>query len=130
MKRSLQQTLTDTNNVTIYKSKKLTTKFNVKDNSHKVHKHNVIYKASCPEPMCNATYIRKTAHRLDQHGGKDNNPCFFRHFIDTSHAMVNSNNFKTMAKGSKHTYTRKITEAVYIKLDKPSLNVQTMSVPF
>ena len=129
MKRSVQQTLTDTNIVTIYKNKKLSTKFNVKDNTHKVHKHNVIYKASCPVPTCNATYIGETARRLDQHGGKDNNPCFFRHSVDTGHAMVDSNNFKIIAKGSTHTCTRKITEVVYIKLDKPSLNVQTMSVP-
>ena len=34
-----------------------------------------------------------------------------------------------IATGHKHTYTRKIAEALYRKRDKPSLNVQTMSVP-
>ena len=43
MKRSLQQTMTNTNIVMIYKSKKLSTKFNIKDNTLKAHKHNVFY---------------------------------------------------------------------------------------
>ena len=61
LKRSLQQTMTKTNIFTIYKSKRLSTMFNIKDNTHKAHKHNVIYKASYPEPTCNATYIGETA---------------------------------------------------------------------
>ena len=80
--------MTNTNIVTIYKSKKLSTKFSVKNNTHKAHKHNVIYKASwsAPEPTCNASYIGETAHKLDQrikeHGGKDNNSCMLRHSVD------------------------------------------------
>ena len=103
MKRSLQQTMTDTKIVTIYKSKKLSTKFNIKDNTLKAHKHNVIYKASCPESMCNASYIGETARRLDQsvkeHGGKDNNSCIFRHSVYAGHVMVNSS-CKDLAQGS------------------------------
>ena len=38
--------------------------------------------------------------------------------------MVESNDFKIIATGNKHTYNRKIAEALYIKRDKPSLNVQ------
>ena len=83
--------------------------------------------------MCNATYIGETARRLDlhvkEHGGKDNSSCIFRHSVDAGHAMVESNDFKIIATGNKHTYNRKIAEALYIKRDKPSLYVQTMSVP-
>ena len=46
------------------------------------------------------------------------------------HAMVNSKDFKIIETENKHTYNGKIAEALYIKRDKPSLNVQTMSVPF
>ena len=131
MKRSSQQTMTDINIVTIYKSKKLSTKFNVKYNTYKAHQHTVIYKASCPEPTCNASYIGETARRLDQrvkeYGGKDNNSYIFRHSVDAGLAMVESNNFKIIATGSKHTYTRKIAEALNIKRDKPSLNVSLLS---
>ena len=52
-----------------------------------------------------------------------------RHSVDAGHAMVESNDFKIIATGNKHTYNRKIAEALYIKRDKPSLNAQTMSVP-
>ena len=103
IKWSLQQTMTNTNAVTIYKSKNLSTKFNIKDNTLKAHKHNVIYKASCPESTCNASYIGETARRLDQrvkeHGGKDNNSCIFRHSVDAGHVMVNSS-CKDLAQGS------------------------------
>ena len=92
---------------------------NVKDHTHKAHKHNVIYKASCLELTCNATYIGETARRLDlcvkEHGGKDNNSCIFRHSVDAGHAMVDSNDFKIIATGNKNTHTRKIAEALYIK---------------
>ena len=76
---------------------------------------------------------RVTARRLDQriqeHGGKDNNSCIFRHSADAGHAVVNSNNSRIIVTGSKSRYTRKIAGALYIKHDKPLLNVQTMSVP-
>ena len=95
---------------------------NVKDNTHKAHKHNVIYRASCPELTCNATYIGETAHRLDkrikEQGGKDNNSGIFRRFVDAGHAVVASNNSKIIATGSKHVYTRKTAEAFNIKSDK------------
>ena len=85
----------------------------------------------CPEPTCNASYIGETARRLDQrvkeYGGKDNNSYIFRHSVDAGLAMVESNNFKIIATGSKHTYTRKIAEALNIKRDKPSLNVSLLS---
>ena len=78
-------------------------------------------------------FIGETARRLDlcvkEHAGKDNNSCIFRHSVDAGHAMVDSNDFKIIATGNKNTHTRKIAEALYIKRDKPTLNVQTMSVP-
>ena len=42
---------------------------------------------------------------------------------------MDSNDFKIIATGNKNTRTRKIAEALYIKRDKPTFNVQTMSVP-
>ena len=73
-------------------------------------------KSSCPEPTCNSTYIGETAHRLDKRIKEQvarNNSGIFRHSVDT--AVVDSDNFKIVATGSKHAYTRKIAEAFYIK---------------
>ena len=115
----------------------------IKSLLHPIRSETVLYRVqqwvdSCntlanTNPEVNVTYIKETVRRLYQrikkHSGKDSNSCIFRHSVDAEHAMVNSNNFKIIATGKKHTYTRKITEALYVKRDKPSLNVQTMSVP-
>ena len=41
----------------IYTGTKLASKFNIKDKISKEHKHDLIYKAQCPDLICDETYI-------------------------------------------------------------------------
>ena len=43
----------------IYTGTKLASKFNIKDEISKEHKHGLLYKAQCPDLKCDETYIRR-----------------------------------------------------------------------
>ena len=48
----------------VYKSTKLSTKFNIKDITKKQYLHSIVYRASCPTLICGATYISETGRRI------------------------------------------------------------------
>ena len=59
----------------IYTRTKLASKFNIKDKTSKEHKHDLIYKAQCPDLNCDETYIgeigRRFSERIIDHSGRD-----------------------------------------------------------
>ena len=105
----------------------------MKDRTPTQHTHNVIYQLNCPENGCDASYIGETARRMYtricEHGGKDKNSQMYKHAVERKHQIVEMEDIKILSTGAKHRIGRKITEALYIKNIKPSLNVQEMSVP-
>ena len=50
----------------IYKSRKLGSVFDIKDQTKLEHKHDLTYLVKCPENTCSETYIGKIARRLNE----------------------------------------------------------------
>jgi len=114
-----------------FKSKKLSSCFNVKDTTQTKHNHNVVYKVKCPD--CPATYIgeagRRLQERVNDHGGRDKYSHVLKHSIERGHNKVNIENFSLLGKNFKTEGQRKTSEAFYIKRQKPTINVQRLSRP-
>ena len=137
--KSLRNTLKsvippDTNYKFIYTGTKLASKFNIKDEVNKKHKHDLIYKAQCPDSNCNATYVgeigRRFSERIVDHSGRDDKSHLFEHAGNTGHENVNIDNFEILSSGYKNNkFKRKLAEALHIKHVRPTLNVQEQSVP-
>ena len=117
----------------VYKSRKLSSTFQLKDPTPIEHQHNVVYKVTCPENICKALYIGETARRLIsriiENGGKDSNSHVLKHSVTEKHLKVNIANVKILTVNHSKLAMRKILESLYIRHLAPSLNVQEMSVP-
>eukprot|EP00111_Clytia_hemisphaerica_P021897 TCONS_00064380-protein len=64
--------------------------FSVKDKTEIKHKHNLVYKVTCPD--CPANYIgeagRRLQERVNDHGGGDKNSHVLRHSLERGHSKV------------------------------------------
>ena len=113
--------------------KKLASKFNIKDEINKKHKHDLIYKAQSPDLNCDETYIgeigRRFSERIIDHSGRDDQSHLYLHAEKTRHEDVNINHFEILSNGYKNNkFKRKLAEALHIKHERPTLNVQEQSV--
>ena len=107
-------------NKTIPNTKKLGSKFKIKDQTKKEHQHNVVYHAKCPDPQCNSNYIGQI-----QHNKQDKNSNLLIHSNGKSHHRVWLDDFEIIGKGfGKSNFKRQISEALYIKEKAPNLNIQ------
>ena len=116
---------------TMYRSTKLSTRFNIKDKTNSQHLHNVVYHVSCPNKKCESTYCGETRRRLgkriEEHREKDKKSHVRIHTEKTKHKKVSENDFKVLGQRYKTNFRRKISEALFIKKMKPDLNVQKES---
>ena len=112
----------------VYQATKLGARFPVKDKTKPQHMHNVVYKAKCPNTKCKSHYNGQTRCRLGkriiQHNKTDKKSHILKHAKATRHRRVWVNDFKIIGKGYKSNFKRKISEAIFIKKNKPDLNVQ------
>jgi len=112
----------------VYKAKKLATKFNIKDRTKFQDMHNIVYHVQCPNKKCKSHYTGQTKCRLEkrssQHRSADKNSHVLKHTKKTKHKRVQTNNFKIIGKGYRSDFTRKISESLFIKKLKPNLNKQ------
>ena len=118
----------------VYTSTKLDSIFNIKDITKKEHNHNLVYNVKCPEETCNKTYNGETGRRLvervDEHRGKDNNSHVYQHSVNSNLVLVTLDDFTILNSGYKHNKVeRKISEALFIKSNRPNLNKLDTSVP-
>ena len=85
---------------TAYSGKKLSTQFNIKEETYFKHQYELIYHEKCPIPACKDNYIGKTAHhkneRIKDHNGRDHKPHMLKHSIEKHHDNVTQENFKIM----------------------------------
>ena len=129
MKQALRKTIPEKEiPKVIYTGTKSGTHFNIKDKTKTEHKHNLVYKVTCPNPTCNDSYIGKTARRLNErvkeHDGPDNKSHFHHHTTIWQHKEVSIKNFTIISNNQKNYKKRKINEALKIIKQKPSLNTQ------
>ena len=116
-----------------YTGQKLSTKLQIKDKTKDQHKHDLAYYSKCPEPTCNEDYLRETGKRIIErsadHCGKDKQSHLLRHALNNNHKIVDLKDFKIIDSSyHNNRFKRKISEALYIKEYKPSLNTQEQSV--
>ena len=135
IKTSMKKSLPDKHYVRIILTDtKLSSHFNIKDDTNKQHKHDLVYCSRCPSTDCTDSYIGETARRLSErvmdHAGRDTKSHIFRHCLNSNHGTVSIENFKILNMGyNNNTYKRRISEALFVKQCRPSLNVQDNSVP-
>ena len=111
---------------TAHSGTKLTSKFQVKDQTKKTHQHDVVYYAKCPEEQRTEDYTGGTSRRLIErvkdHSGKDSKSHLFKHAMGTKYRTVTLDDFKIIGKGYKRSKFRR-------KLKRSSLSTQEASVP-
>ena len=134
MKKQLKRTLPDDIKTIIsYKSTKLSTKFPVKDKTDFQHKHNVVYYGKCPDEGCKDNYVgetkRRIVERIKDHNSKDNSSHLLKHARENGHTHVWKKDFKILGNNYQSNFKRKISESLFIRQLKPSLNVNEKSVP-
>ena len=119
---------------TAYSGTKLSSKFQLKDQTKKDHQHDVVYYAKCPEEQCTEDYTGETdrclVEHVNDHSGKDSNSHLFKHAKVPNHKTVKLDDFKIIEKGYKRSkFRRKFAESLHIKEKHSSLNNQEASVP-
>ena len=112
----------------VYRSKKLSSNFRIKDDIKFKHQHNIVYHAECPNKKCISKYTGETKCRIekraDEHHGRDKKSQLHKHAVKTKHKRVNISSFEIIGKGYRSNFARKISESLFIKTLKPDLNVQ------
>ena len=113
---------------------KLSSKFNIKDKISKEHNHDLIYKSQCPNLNCDETYMgeieRRFSERIIDHSVRDDKSHLYEHAEKTSHGNVNIDHFEILSNGYRNNkFKRKLAEALNIKHERLTLNVQEQSVP-
>ena len=111
-----------------YTGKKLSICFNIKDHTKSDHQHAIVDHGKCPEVDCMDNYIgeasRRVSERIFDHNGRDRKSHLFTHSIEHSHKNVERQDFKILGIGYRNNaMKRKISEALYCRELKPTLNV-------
>ena len=117
----------------VYKSGKLGSIFDIKDQTKLEHKHDLTYLVKSPESTYSETYLGKTARRLNErimdHASKDNKSHMLKHTLQ-SDTSVSPNNFRILQKGYNNSKVkRKMSEALLIGKHRLSLNIHENLVP-
>ena len=135
MKRNLKKTLPNSVKPQItYTGRKFGPLFQTKDQTIFEYKHDVIYHGKCLPQNCVDDYIGETARRVNKrivdHTGRDINSHLLKHSIDSEHKPLEAVDYKIIGTGyCDNTMKRKLSEALFIKKLKPTLNKQEKSLP-
>ena len=72
---------------------------------------------------------RRIIERTADHSGKDKHSHLFKHVCNENHKHIHLDIIKVIDSGyHKNRFRRKISEALYIKQYKPTLNTQEQSI--
>ena len=116
-----------------YKSTKLSTKFPVKGKTDFQHKNNIVYHSKCPREGCHENYIGETnrpiVERSQDHNNRDKSSHLLKHAREKGHTHVWENDFKILDNNYQSNIKRKISESLYIRQLKPTLNANEKSIP-
>ena len=108
--------------------------FQTKDQTIFEHKRDVIYHGECPDEKCVDDYIGERARRVNErivdHKGRDAYSHLLKHSIESGRKPLEAIDYKIIGTGyRKNTTKKKLSEALFIKELKPTLNKQEKSVP-
>ena len=117
-----------------YTGRKLESLFQTKDQTIFEHKHDVIYYGKCPAENCVDDYIGETARTANEgivdHAGRDTNSHLLKHGIYSGHKPLEAVDYKIIGTGYRNnTRKRKLSEALFFKELKPTLNKQEKYLP-
>ena len=116
----------------VFTATRLSESFKIKDDIPKEHRCDIVYKVTCPEVHCNEVYIGETGRRLKErindHAGRDSKSHVLKHSLQCNHPSVNIDDFEIISSNyRKNIFKRRLSEALYIKSLRPSLNIQEQS---
>ena len=117
LKRNLKSLLPSTAKANLdFTSKKLSTCFQIKDQTKLEHKHDIIYLATCPEDNCiekvalffiTENYIgesgRQISERIIDHSGRDQKSHIFKHSSEKCHQHFHA---KMIGNGFKNNFLK------------------------
>ena len=110
----------------------MSTKFPVKNKTHFQRKHNIVYYGKCPNEGCKDEYVgetkRCTVERIKDHNSKDNSSHLLKHACENGHIIVWEKDFQILGNNYQSNFKRKISESLFIKQLKPTLNVNKKSI--
>ena len=111
-----------------YKGTKLSTQFSVKLRTKFESRHNIVYFSRCPNGTCNETYVEKTDSRINEriidHNKRDKISYLLKYASESQHTHIWKDDFKILNGNYNSSIKRKISEALYIRTLKPTLNVK------
>ena len=112
-----------------YSASKLSNKFNIKSKIKEDHQDDVTYYVKCPEETCRENYIVETERRLSErvidHSGSDKSSPVLKHCIEKEHKLPSLEYFMILGTNyKKNKFRRKVSESLYIKEKRSSLNTQ------
>ena len=114
-----------------YQGIKLSSKFQAKDQTKFEHRNDVVYCSKCPENDCDDFYIgetgRQISERIIDHSKRDKNSHPLQHAQNKTHAHVWVNDFTILNVNYRSKIKRKISESLYIRSKKPTLNKKEFS---
>ena len=112
----------------MYRGPKLSSRFQVKDQTKFEHGNDVAYFCKCPENDCDDFYSGETDRRISERiidGDKrDKNSQPLQHEVNKKHAHVWVNDFTILNSNYRSKIKRKINEPLYIRPRKPMLNTK------
>ena len=116
MRRQLNKYLKDDVKVTItYQGTKLSSRFQVKDQTKFEHRNDVVYCCKCPENNCNDFFSGETDRRISEiiiyHNKRDKNSHPLQHSQNKKHAHVWENDFTILNSNYRSKIKRKISES-------------------
>ena len=116
----------------VYNGTELSSNFQIKDKTKFDHKHDLVYYVKCLE--CQEDYIeeigRRLHERISDHNGKDSKSHILKHSLENNHKQASFEDLRVLRNGYTNSkIKRKISEALFIKELRPSLNTQETSVP-
>ena len=73
---------------------------------------------------------RRFSERIIDHSGRDDKSHLYEHAEKTGYENVNIDHFEILSNGFKNNkFKMKLADALHIKHERPTLNVQKQSVP-
>ena len=103
----------------IFTGTKLSSQFNIKVDTNKQHKHDLVYFSRCPFTTCTDSYMGETVRRLRErvvdYSVRDAKSHIVRHCLNSDRETVNIENFKMLNMGYRNnTYRKRISEAIFV----------------